>query len=333
MNKLITIGALTVAAYYGAFVNAQVYPDGMIAQWKFDETSGSVAYDSVGGNDGTVTGATWTPGFYDGALSFDGVDDLVELPASVSELTTQDITIEAWIKPTGDKFEPRAQFSILRRASHGPDPAGWGASLTRMSSDAVNRDKIWFVVVIHDGVSFRQYIVSSRQRVTLDQWHHVVGIRRGTTIEVWLDGVVVSRPGVLPNNNPLRGNTISHIGGIWPGLPFSHVSYFEGLMDEVAVYDRGLSHDEIQVKYAFDNWFGDFGEEELDLLGEALTSLTSKVENALDSLNAGNENSAVGIFQAFINQVEALRGIKLTEDRADELIQITQDRISLIGSS
>ncbi len=52
--------------------------NGLVGWWKFDETNGTVAYDSSGnGNDGNFTnGPTWTTGKIGGALSFDGVDDL-----------------------------------------------------------------------------------------------------------------------------------------------------------------------------------------------------------------------------------------------------------------
>lgn len=44
--------------------------DGLVAEWHFDEGSGSVLYDSSGtGNDGTIHGATWVDGKVGGALS------------------------------------------------------------------------------------------------------------------------------------------------------------------------------------------------------------------------------------------------------------------------
>jgi hypothetical protein len=54
-----------------------LYLNGLVGWWKFDEGSGTVAYDSSGnGNDGNLTnGPTWTTGKIGGALSFDGVND------------------------------------------------------------------------------------------------------------------------------------------------------------------------------------------------------------------------------------------------------------------
>ncbi|MHC4734109.1 MAG: TolB family protein [Planctomycetota bacterium] len=57
---------------------------GPIAHWKFDEGSGSIAYDSAGDHDGTIYGADWTAGQINGALSFNGVDDYVNCKLCVS---------------------------------------------------------------------------------------------------------------------------------------------------------------------------------------------------------------------------------------------------------
>lgn len=46
--------------------------DGLVAEWHFDEGSGSVLYDSSGnGNDGAIYGATWVEGKFGRALEFD----------------------------------------------------------------------------------------------------------------------------------------------------------------------------------------------------------------------------------------------------------------------
>ena len=74
--------------------------NGLIGWWKFDETNGTLAYDSSGnGNDGNLTGGpTWATGKIGGALSFDGVDDYV-----VTDVTTGlDFSVSTWVK-TSDK--------------------------------------------------------------------------------------------------------------------------------------------------------------------------------------------------------------------------------------
>lgn len=77
---------------------------GPVAHWKFDEGSGSTAFDSSGnGNDGTLQAdmatTSWTTGKYGGALNFDGVDDYVNVPDSAAFDITEGVTVEFWVKP------------------------------------------------------------------------------------------------------------------------------------------------------------------------------------------------------------------------------------------
>jgi len=62
----------------------------------------------------------------------------------------------------------------------------------------------------------------------------------------------------------------------------------------------------------------------LDLPKGIEKSLTSKLDNALDSLERGRANAAKNQLEAFIHEVEALRGKKLTDDEADALIEAVQ---------
>ncbi len=75
------------------------YP-GAVAYWKFDETEGSITYDSIGDNDGILNGGPlWQPagGQIDGALAFDGTDDYVSTPFVLNPATGA-FSVFAWIK-------------------------------------------------------------------------------------------------------------------------------------------------------------------------------------------------------------------------------------------
>ncbi len=74
---------------------------GPVAHWKFDEGSGSTAYDStVKNNDGTIYGAVYATGKYNSALSFDGLDDYVQ-----ATVTQEKTTYSLWIKPPTSAWE------------------------------------------------------------------------------------------------------------------------------------------------------------------------------------------------------------------------------------
>lgn len=70
--------------------------------------------------------------------------------------------------------------------------------------------------------------------------------------------------------------------------------------------------------------------ENLELPENVTGSLASKLEAALDSLNSDRENAATGQLNAFINQIEAQRGKKLTNEQADTLIATAQWILSSI---
>ena len=75
---------------------------GLVAAYNFDAGSGAVLADVSGnGNNGTITGATWTTsGKYGGALVFNGTNAPVTIPDSTSLNLTTGMTLEAWVNPS-----------------------------------------------------------------------------------------------------------------------------------------------------------------------------------------------------------------------------------------
>ena len=76
----------------------------LVAAYSFDEGSGaSVTDDSGNGNVGRIAGAAWARGRFGNALSFDGADDIVRVPASTSLAVGSELTVAAWIRPTASQ--------------------------------------------------------------------------------------------------------------------------------------------------------------------------------------------------------------------------------------
>lgn len=89
-EKLICLISIVLAL--GLFSNASAE---LIGHWRFDESSGNVAFDTSGnGNDSIINGAQSVPGVGGNALEFDGVDDYVETPILDVPM---DGTVEAWV--------------------------------------------------------------------------------------------------------------------------------------------------------------------------------------------------------------------------------------------
>jgi predicted outer membrane repeat protein len=213
---------------------------GLISHWAFDEGSGSTAYDSFGDNDGNLMGApNWTTGQVDGALSFDGVDDYVEVPDAPSLDGMDALTITAWIKTdsSGD------YMGVVSKYIH---------------SSGDNLDDSYCLLLDPSGAVIFQYnpgniyvIKLSSPTVADGSWHHIVGVYTGTEGSIYIDGNEVplfrdySDPGGSLNNTDVQ-LTIgsSNNNGT---LDF----FFQGTIDDVRIYDRALSAEEIRQLYRY----------------------------------------------------------------------------------
>jgi hypothetical protein len=73
---------------------------GLVVALGFDEGARTSTSDASGSNNnGTIPGATWTVGRFGGALSFDGVNDLVSVADSTSLDPSSGMTLQAWLQP------------------------------------------------------------------------------------------------------------------------------------------------------------------------------------------------------------------------------------------
>ncbi len=89
-------------------VNAQTSPENLfnidanaVALWRFNEPSGSLVADETGINNGTTIGATIVDGKFGKARSYNGISDYIVFPDNPSLNSLSQITIEAWVYPTG----------------------------------------------------------------------------------------------------------------------------------------------------------------------------------------------------------------------------------------
>jgi len=202
-----------------------------ISHWKLDEGSGTIAHDSVGTNDGTIYGATWSTGQIGGALSFDGVNDYVQVSDSPFDFgATTDFSICAWVKTTNssrkrivDKLKvsryPYEGFELLVDS---------GRAEIRVSDTSYNTTYCNATTTISDG-----------------QWHFITVVAdRDDNLELYTNGVreafkPLSAVGNIDNNLALAiGRSMDYNG-----------QYFNGLIDDVRIYKRVLSASEIQQLY------------------------------------------------------------------------------------
>jgi len=192
---------------------------GLVAHWKFDETSGATASDSSGnGYDGTlIDGPVWRPadGKIGGALEFDGIDDCVDIePIDVD----YPITYSAWIKPA----EITERHIALGRYYGGYRLGIWNGKYYNLS---IQIEDTGYPVYITDPVA--------------GVWAHLALTYDGTTVRYYLNGEEIY--------TAQASGTLSKTYYPWQiGANGKNSNYFKGLIDDVRIYDRALSAAEIE---------------------------------------------------------------------------------------
>jgi len=227
----------------------------LVAYWSLNEGSGSTAYDnSNNSNNGTIYGATWSPGLSGNALSFDGVDDYVQIEDNASLHMTTAVTMEAWIKiPSGTTGDHRG-------VTGGEGDSNWsqGYDLYYDADNNLLKMRLGYGNGEQEGSLYNYYLPYS---INLEdnEWHHVAGAFNKPNAYLYVDGVQVNNG--TNNNNITNRNSRYNIGAL--GLSPNWTSdYFSGTIDEVRIYkNRALSAEEIyqhyiNSKYYFASHFG-----------------------------------------------------------------------------
>jgi len=202
----------------------------LVAYWKFDESSGTNAADSSGnGNNGSVYGATWAGGI----LSFDG-DDYVEInTGNILDLTAA-WTTQGWVK-TNDAGQWQTIFS-----NHDTSDRG---IVLRIKDNNLN---LWCAA---GGLAD----IVAGFSVQSNTWYHIVAVYNGSgTASLYVNGTFVDS-GAVSISNPVGYNAcVGKYAGITGDL-----YYFNGLVDEVKIYDYARTQPEIQADYdatSSSNW-------------------------------------------------------------------------------
>jgi len=200
--------------------------DGLVGQWKFSEGTGTTAYDTSGeGNDGTISGATWASnreGTATSALSFDGVDDCVNTgynldgDKTVSLWAKSDVTEDTFFVLFGAQSPTTADRYYFGYDDSGYFGIGVGSSAWNNNADSYKLDT---------------------------EWHNYIIVSEGTTHTIYIDNVYKGHKTGIS----LVTTDDYFIGGI-DYLSYSSL-FFQGSIDDVRIYNRALSEDEIEQLY------------------------------------------------------------------------------------
>ena len=206
-----------------------------VAHWTFEEGSGTMAGDSVGGHSGTLTGnANWAPGrtgTY--ALNLDGSGDYVNVPSSSDLNITGDVTIAGWV--------------YFRKGGNGSSSSAQGIVTKTVGSGAYNspydfrtgEGTLPALTIVRADASGHEYAYGS-QSLSLNTWYHVAVVVNNNSASFYVNGNLSGKS--LDNlNSPATGNSNPLlIGARANGL------YLDGMIDDVWLFNNALSASEIQ---------------------------------------------------------------------------------------
>ncbi|MBN1998068.1 CotH kinase family protein [candidate division KSB1 bacterium] len=202
--------------------------EGLVAYYKFEESGGTAVMDHSGnGLDGTIMGgATYDEGFVGGGLAFNGVDAYVNCGNPPELNMTEELSLMAWVYP----------HDITDGGQHDP----W-ISKGDQQYALKNGAGDYFEFFIYDN-GWHAPNVELDENYN-DEWHHYAGTYDGSELKMYIDGELMQtyeHEGVI--------NTTEYDFYIGSNSQASG-RFFEGILDEVRVYDIALSDVEIATIY------------------------------------------------------------------------------------
>lgn len=202
--------------------------------WKFDETTGTPFIDAVAGYDlswsGSVTAGE--PGAVpNSAASIFTNAGGYGYPSS-GPVMSEDITVEAWCYISSLNSNDYNALCARKDSSSTQSffLGAWWAAGGKMGFEckaAGNNGIATTAEPMNDGL-----------------WHHIVGVRRGTQVEIWADGVLsgTATCGSGPLDNQHRNFKVGQYG--------NYSSYrWRGGIDQLALYSRALPAEEIETHH------------------------------------------------------------------------------------
>ena len=219
-------------------VPSYVPNDGLVAWYEFDN---NVADASDNAHNGSVYGASFVESPLNGAVSFDGSDDYLEIPTSpVFEDMVHELTLSAWFKKTNSNTG-----TIVAKRNFVGNPCGerHHFELTCMPDNSV------FFSASHNCIELNNTQVQSAPDVfQLNEWTHVAVTYDNGVLLMYVNGELVLEHDegyreLLPNNHWINFGRIHRSGG----NPF--FNEYAGEIDESGIWNRVLLPMEIQSLY------------------------------------------------------------------------------------
>lgn len=188
------------------------------AHWKFDENSGSLTKDVRDNHPGTLHGPVWTSGYGTGnALSFDGINDYVEIDSSSGLKMKNEVTISASIYPTGPGSDSQIGGAIVNKEAE--------YEIVRFPNGTIQ----WAFANTNPGWTF----VDTGYVAPLNQWTHITVTYGNGSVKTYANNQLVH---TYPVSGTI-GRAFITDAGFRIGGRAALSQYFQGKIDEVKIYN------------------------------------------------------------------------------------------------
>ncbi len=224
-KKLFFLSYMTLVLGFISTNAAGTQDPNLVAHWKLDDGSGTIAYDSsMYGNDGTIYGdPNWTTGFLNGALEFDGLENYIDCGNAAILNMTKAVTISTWVH-TANAGLYNNHMAYVTKSDH-------CFALKYFYDGSIEfhiYDEGWFQTLYPVDETFNE------------DWHHLAGTYDGSVIKLYIDGS-------LTDTNPHVGSLPINTYNVYIGsCAEAGGRFYSGVMDDVQIYDRALAEPEVQ---------------------------------------------------------------------------------------
>ena len=234
MNRHKTIIAVSLIVFFLSFSGicdfaSGALPDGLIAYWPLDEGSGSTANDVIDNHDGTLQGgATWVSGKLGSAIDTNN-SGYITVPEHLDFRPAAAISLQAWVSVDSFSMWDGIAGNIQ---DNGSSEAGYSLYTSTSGMD-------WYVAV--NGV-----LVTAHSTCPLGQWTHFVGTFDGSYVRLYMNGQL---EGSIAASGTIGWSFIPLEVSIGRYYDDNELYIADTRIDEVAVWNRALSVDEIGFLY------------------------------------------------------------------------------------
>lgn len=216
--------------YYNGLTTGSTLASGLVGKWLFNEGSGSTAYDTSGnGNNGTITGATYT----------------TDVPMVARESADRSLIVDrnASALFSGQYYQADADFISTDDFTF----AGWvkWAYIGNTGAPIFENGKIVFRTASSSRLSFSSnysnFITTPLATFRAGEWVHVIATRSGTSGSIYINNVLMT--------TGTAGTPTAGTGNVTVGATIAGATTFRGNMNDLYFYNRVLTSDEREYLY------------------------------------------------------------------------------------